>query len=279
MEGVIMGTLSSNPSSTDLPKQGEATEEPERSGSRLTRVMSRRGMLGAAALSAAGLAGFAATVGAPIADANPTINLTEYYSILATGEALFTTFYALGVQNHRRLGFWGEDLNGLQAIAAAEEIHYEFAKSQGGTPATLTFSFPHGQATFQNRKLYLETMELAETLTSGALLAWILDMANAGYNRLAQLGGQLMQVEGGHRLFARVLRGEDRLGLPFGGEPGAEPFPNWAFAPVVLSSFTQVPAVVTQAGFLTPTDGNSFPYTPYADTFPGLINTDPGSLT
>ncbi|HLI50656.1 MAG TPA: hypothetical protein VKU87_02600, partial [Thermomicrobiaceae bacterium] len=150
---------------------------------RFARRMSRRGMLGGAALGAAGLAGFAATIGAPAAEAAP-INLTTYYSILATGEALFTTFYALGVQNHRQLGFWGEDLNALQAIAATEEIHYEFAKSQGGSPATLTFSFPHGAATFQNRKLYLETMELAETLTSGALLAWILDMANGNHPRL-----------------------------------------------------------------------------------------------
>lgn len=243
----------------------------------LVRRMSRRSMLGGAALSAAGLAGFAATMGAPAAQAAP-IDLTTYYSILATGEALFTTFYALGVQNHRRLGFWGEDLNGLQAIAATEEIHYQFATSQGGTAATLTFSFPHGAATFQSRQLYLETMELAETLTNGALLAWILDMANNNQPRLAQLGGQLMQVEGGHRLFARVLRGQDFIGLPFGGEPGAEPFPNWAFAPVVLQSFTQVPQVVTQNGFLSPTNGNSFPYTPYSATFPGLTNTSPGTL-
>lgn len=248
------------------------------SSGRLTRVMSRRGILGAAALSAAGLAGVAATIAAPVAQASPSVDLTTYYSILATGEALFTTFYALGVQHHRRLGFWGEDLNALQAIAATEEIHYEFARSQGGTAATLTYSFPHGSATFESRQLYLETMELAETLTSGALLAWLLDMANAGNNRLAQLGGQLMQVEGGHRLFARVLRGQDFLGLPFGGEQGAEPFPNWAFAPVVLSSFTQVPQAVTAAGFLTPTTGNSFPYTPFSDTFPGLINTSPGTL-
>jgi hypothetical protein len=55
-----------------------------------------------------------------------------------------------------------------------------------------------------------------------------------GLPRLAELGGQLMQVEGG-RVMGRVIMGED-------------PIPNRGFG-LVLDHFTDVPAAVTAAGF------------------------------
>lgn len=86
-----------------------------------------------------------------------------------------------------------------------------------------------------------------------------------GRPRLAELGGQLMQVEGGHRVFGRVLLGID-------------PIPNWGFGPVVLDHFTQVPAAVTAAGFLSPKQGNDFEFHPVSPSFPGVINTTPGNI-
>jgi hypothetical protein len=131
------------------------------------------------------------------ASANST--LTEFFSVLATGEALFVTFYSHVVANHEILGLNGEALNALEAILTEEQIHFNFAVANGGAPATTRFSFPHGKETFEDRGTFLATQQMSEELTNGALLAWIIDMAKMGQPRLAQIGGQLMQVEGGHR--------------------------------------------------------------------------------
>lgn len=183
-------------------------------------------------------------------------------NILATGEALFVTFYNQAVIHKEQLGFHGAALNALEAIRAEEEIHREFAVANGGKAATTHFSFPHGAQTFQSRRLFLETQQLAEELTNGALLAWIKDTASMGLPRLAQIGGQLMQVEGGHRVVGRVLQ-------------GAEPWDNWAFGPVTVAHFLDVPAAVTKAGFLSPRPGNDFEFHPVSPHFPGVIHTAP----
>jgi hypothetical protein len=146
--------------------------------------------------------------------------------------------------------------------ARHEQIHFNFAVANGGTPATTHFSFPHGTQTFQDRGTFLATQQLGEELTNGALLAWIKDFATMGQPRLAQIGGQLLQVEGGHRVVGRVLL-------------GAEPWDNWGFGPVTLTSFLQVPEAVMNAGFLSPRPGNDFTFHPASATFPGVINTTP----
>lgn len=207
----------------------------------------------------------ASTLGALAVHAEATSsgrNLTEFFSILATGEALFVTFYNHGVMNHQRLGIQGADLIALKAILAEEEIHLRFAQSQGGKLATTHFSFPQGAKTFEDRSVFLATQQLVEELTNGALLAWIQNMAAMGLPRLAQIGGQLMQVEGGHRVVGRVIM-------------GANPFDNWAFGPVTLNDFLQVPEVVKKAGFLSPRPGNDFVFTPVSPNFPGVIHTKP----
>lgn len=188
--------------------------------------------------------------------------LTEFFNILATGETLFVTFYHQAVLHHEALGFAGAELNAIEAIQTEEELHRRFALEQGGTAATTHFSFPYGPATFESRELFLKTQKIAEELTNGALLAWINDMASMGQVRLAQIGGQLMQVEGGHRVVGRVLQ-------------GAEPWDDWAFGPVTLEHFLQVPAAVTEAGFLSPRPGNDFEFHPVPAEFPGVIHTSP----
>ncbi len=224
----------------------------------------RRLLLGAAGTAVAGVAAPAllnvhAVHAAAASSSSP---LTEYFSILATGEALFVTFYSHAVANYEQLGIHGEALNALKAIQTEEQIHLNFALANGGVPATTHFSFPHGDDTFKNRSLFLATQQLGEELTNGALLAWIKDMATMGQPHLAQVGGQLMQVEGGHRVVGRVIM-------------DAEPWDNWAFGPVVLQSFLQVPAAVKAAGFLSPRPGNDFEFHPVSASFPGVIHTTP----
>jgi len=239
----------------------------------LSAHKSRRWLLRGAAAGATGLAvtGITAALTATNAMHAQAVHaeaafgggdLSEFFNILATGEELFATFYRLGIAHHQQLGINGDALIALEAIRVEEEIHRRFAIAHGGVPATTHFSFPHGAHTFQNRALFLETQQLAEELTNGALLAWINDMAKMGLPRLAQIGGQLMQVEGGHRVVGRVIL-------------DADPWDNWGFGPVVLSSFLQVPAAVKAAGFLSPRPGNDFQYQPGPTSFPGVIHTRP----
>ena len=229
-------------------------------------MRSRRWLLRSAVAGAAGLTltGFSAATSLSVhaESLSGGSTLQEFFSILATGEDLFVTFYTHAIAHHKDLGLSGKALNALQAIAVEEQIHGNFAKAQGGVPATDHFSMPHGKATFEDRALFLATQQLAEELTNGALLAFIKDVATMGLPRLAQIGGQLMQVEGGHRVVGRVIM-------------GAEPWDNWAFGPVVLAHFTDVPAAVTAAGFLSPKPGNDFVYHAIGDSFPGVIHKQP----
>ncbi len=224
----------------------------------------RRHFLEAAGTVLAG--GTAATLldaqAAVAATSDAGAKLKEYFSILATGEALFVTFYSNAVANHQALGLAGAELNAVKAILVEEQIHYDFAVANGGTPATTRFSFPDGAKTFERRALFLRTQQLSEELTNGALLAWIKDMASMGQPRLAQIGGQLMQVEGGHRVVGRVIL-------------NAEPWDDWAFGPVALDSFLQVPDAVKAHGFLSPRPGNDFAFHPASTNFPGVTNRRP----
>ncbi len=233
-----------------------------------SKPMPRRRLLGAATVAAGTVAvgGTAfALMNAPAVHAEAASGgstLTEYFSILATGEALFVTFYSHAVAHAGQLQLGKDELNAIQAILTEEQIHLNFALANGGVPATTHFSFPHGEDTFDNRLLFLETQQLGEVLTNGALLAWIKDMATMGRPRLAQIGGQLMQVEGGHRVVGRVML-------------RADPWDNWAFGPVALDSFLQVPAAVTAAGFLSPKPGNDFEYKAVSASFPGVLHVKP----
>ncbi len=241
------------------------TTDPKMS---FARQVSRRWVLrGAIAGSTGAVLAGAGVLGAEASPANAGVSastLTEFFSILATGEALFVTFYSQAIAHHIRLGLFGSALTALSAILAEEQLHLNFALSQGGTLATTHFSMPDGQVTFNSRAAFLQTQQLAEELTNGALLAWIKDTSSMGLTRLAELGGQLMQVEGGHRVVGRVIL-------------GADPWDNWAFGPIALNHFTDVPAAVTAAGFLSPKHGNDFEFHPVSPIFPGVINTTPGS--
>lgn len=255
-----------------MTRQHAATEARSRAGAPAIpkgagdHRLTRRAVLGGGTLGAAAAAlGALTPLTAFAKPASGSDSLTQYFDILATGEALFTTFYQLAVQHHEALRLSGASLDAIQAIATEEELHLRLAQGQGGTPATLHFSFPHGAATFRDRGTFLRTQQLAEELTNGALNAWVKDMATAGQVRLAELGAQLQQVEGGHRVVGRLLA-------------GAPPYDDWGFGPIALDSFLQVPQAVTAAGFLSPRPGNDFPFTPAPAAFPGVINTTPGQL-
>jgi hypothetical protein len=105
-------------------------------------------------------------------------------------------------------------------------------------------------------------MQGIEDVTNGALLALILDFADRGMGSYARFAGQLMQVEGGHRVVNRVLR-------------NASPLEDWAFGPVTIAHFQDVPGVVSNAGFLSPTAGNDYAYQPMDIPLGSVTSTAP----
>ena len=119
--------------------------------------------------------GAAALLDAQEASADAASVMKEYFDILATGEALFVTFYENAVANAHILGLNDAELNAIQAILTEEQIHYEVAMRNGGAPLTTRFSMPHGTQTFEDRGTFLATQQLGEDLTNAALNAWIKD--------------------------------------------------------------------------------------------------------
>jgi len=188
--------------------------------------------------------------------------LKAVFNILATGEKLNVVFYQLGVANHDRLGFHGDQLLSLKAILIEEQIHNNAAEAHGGVAATTHFSFPLGAATFTDRVNFLTTMKQIEETTNSALLALIHDCAERGLTQYARLAGQLLAVEGGHRVVGRMLL-------------GMHPVEDWAFGPALLARFLDVPDAVTKAGFLSPVAGNDYPYQPMSASLPGVSYTAP----
>src|SRR6185437_5896411 len=100
-----------------------------------------RGAMAAAAGTALSGAGVLSALPAHADAMSSSGTLKEYFSILATGEELFVTFYRNGVLNHKALDFSGAELNALTAIMVEEQIHLNFARANGGVPVTNNFSF------------------------------------------------------------------------------------------------------------------------------------------
>jgi hypothetical protein len=231
----------------------------------LARRQSRRTLLAVAAAGAAAALGSAGLLQPPAAHAAGMANdafLREVFNILATGERLSVTFYQGAVANNERLGFDSAQLLSLKAILVEEQIHVNAADAQGGMPATTHFSFPLGAATFTDRAAFLTTMKLLEEQTSAALLALIKDCARRGLAQHARLAGQLLAVEGGHRVVGRMLG-------------GTQPVADWAFAPATIKHILDVPAVAAREGFLNPTPGNDHAYQPVSASLPGVTFTTP----
>jgi hypothetical protein len=232
----------------------------------VARRQSRHAFLKGSAVGAAAVAvGGAGGLSTLVAHAQSMTNdafLKEVFNILATGEKLGVAFYQRGVANHERLGFFGDQLLSLKAIMVEEQIHNNAAEAHGGMAATTHFSFPLGAATFTDRIAFLTTMRQIEETTNSALLALIRDCAERGLTAYAQLAGQLLSVEGGHRVVGRTLL-------------GTHPVEDWAFGPALLPHFLAVPDAVAKAGFLSPAPGNDYPYQPVSASLPGVTYTAP----
>lgn len=174
-------------------------------------------------------------------------SIKTIFSIAVTAERLAVTFYSNGLAEADDLGLSGINKDDIEAALVEEQIHELFFEANGGVPLTSTFSFPHGEDTFDDLATFIATQQMLEGVFDSAFLAAIKEFAQLGRPDLAQIAGQIACIESEHRALGRQIG-------------GLSPADNWAFAPVFFEAVGDAPAVVAAAGFLSPKPGNSFTY-------------------
>ncbi|MEO8955541.1 MAG: ferritin-like domain-containing protein [Ktedonobacteraceae bacterium] len=191
------------------------------------------------------------------------------FSIAATAERLAVTFYSHGVANASKLGLSGASLAAIQAALVEEQIHELFFVANGGVPITSTFSFPHADDTFESLALFIATQQQLEGVFDSAFIAAVKEFCYLGLPRVAQIACQIAMIESEHRALGRYIA--EQAGLSGFGPPAD----NWAFAPALLESVSDAPAVVAAAGYLSPKAGNTFTYQQVSTADAGVIYRTP----
>ena len=187
-------------------------------------------------------------------------------TVARTAEQLAVTFYSNGLSNADQLGIKGDDLEYIKAALAEEQIHQQFFAANGGQSLAETFSFPNGAKTFTDLATFIETQQELEGVFDSAFLAAIKEFAQLGRPDLAQIAGQVACIEAEHRALGRAIG-------------GLVPADNWAFTPVEIGAVADAPALVTKAGYLSPTSGNTYTYAEVSTTnVTGLEQTKPYSV-
>jgi hypothetical protein len=232
---------------------------------------SRRSLLKGAVVSAAGATGVAAVASAIIpagsafaatTQSSCVTPIPQILTIGRTAERLAVTFYSHGLKYADKLGLSWDAQVLLKAAMIEEQIHENFFASAGGQVLTSTFSFPNGEETFRDLSKFIATQQQLEGVFDSAFLAAIKEFGEQGRPDLSQIAGQIATIEAEHRALGRLIG-------------GLSPADNWAFSPVLLGSVGDAPAVVKQAGYLSPTQGNSFTYHPVSTSDSGVIYRSP----
>ncbi len=191
--------------------------------------------------------GQAANMGLLSSSQATTDSIVTILTVARTAEQLAVTFYTNGINNASQLGISGANLDILKAALIEEQIHQQFFAANGGQSLATTFSFPNGAKTFTDLSTFIATQQQLEGVFDSAFLAAIFEFAQLGRPDLAQIAGQIATVEAEHRALGRMIGNLD-------------PANNWAFSPVLLATVGDAPALVTKAGYLSPTSGNSYTY-------------------
>ena len=188
--------------------------------------------------------------------------VVQILSIAATAEELAVTFYSHGIAKASKLGISGPNLAYLQAAVIEEQIHRDFEVAAGGKPLTNTFSFPHGDETFEHLDVFIATLEELEEAFIAAYLAAVKEFALLGQAGLAQLAAQICGIENEHRALGRDIG-------------GLIPADNWAFSPALVESVGDAVDVLAAEGFLSPKGENSFTYHHVSTADHGVIRRQP----
>ncbi len=168
-------------------------------------------------------------------------------TVARTAEQLAVTFYSNGISNASQLGISGANLDSLKAIMVEEQIHQQFFAANGGSSLAETFSFPNGSKTFTDLNTFIATQQQLEGVFDSAFLAAVMEFAQMGRPDLAQISAQIAMIEEGHRVIGRQIG-------------SMSPYEENTFAPALLATVGDAPALVQKAGYLSPTSGNSYTY-------------------
>jgi Ferritin-like domain len=193
-------------------------------------------------------------------------SIVSILTVARTAEQLAVTFYSNGIANASKLGITGDNLAYFQAALVEEQIHQQFFTANGGQSLAATFSFPKGAATFTDLTTFISTQQQLEGVFDSAFLAAIMEFAQLGRPDLAQIAGQVACIEAEHRVLGRSIG-------------NMSPADNWAFTPVLVTSVGAAPALVQQAGYLSPTTGNSYTYQEVSTSGAGVEQTTPYSMS
>jgi hypothetical protein len=191
--------------------------------------------------------------------------LQQILDIAVTAEQLAVTTYSNGLANAWALGVKGDNLHYLHAALVEEQIHEFFFESLGGVALTSTFSYPNGAATFSNLATFIDTQQMLEGSLDSAFLAGVIEAAQAGEFRLAQILAQIACIEAEHRVLGRTIM-------------GYQPADNYAYTPVLVKRVKDTPSVLLDAGYLSPTFSNIYTYEPVSTNFPDIEYRTPYSV-
>ncbi len=194
-----------------------------------------------------------------------TDSIVTILTVARTAEQLAVTFYTNGINNASQLGISGPNLDYLKAALIEEQIHQQFFAANGGQSLATTFSFPNGAKTFTDLNTFIATQQQLEGVFDSAFLAAIFEFAQLGRPDLAQIAGQIATVESEHRALGRVIG-------------NLSPADNWAFTPVLIATVGDAPALVTKAGYLSPTSGNSYTYQQVSTSDASILYQKPFSV-
>jgi len=222
-----------------------------------TPSRSRRTFLGAAAAAGLTLAGTSLLEAPLTAAAGDPMKIKAIFTVARTAEQLAVTFYSHGLRNARQLGLKQEQRDQIHAALVEEQLHQQFFTKNGGDSLADTFSFPHGDETFEKLRLFIETQQQLEGVFDSAFLAAIQEFAEMGEPSLARIAGQIACVESEHRALGRDIG-------------NLEPADNWTYAPVLVAYVADAPQLVKDAGYLSPRKGNSYKYEPVDTSFGGI---------
>jgi Ferritin-like domain len=176
------------------------------------------------------------------------------FNIGATAKALAVTFYSYGVREADDLRLTGINLDNITAALIEEQLHYDFFVAHGGTPRTTTFSFPHGEDTFDHLDLFLATQQQLEGTFASAFIAAVYELAAQRQPDLARIACQIAMIESEHRALGRQIGAEQISQASF------DPAANWVFAPQLMDDMNDAPKVLAAAGYLSPKSDNRFTY-------------------
>ena len=193
-------------------------------------------------------------------------SIVSILTVARTAEQLAVTFYTNGINNADKLGLKSDDLAYLKAALVEEQIHQQFFAANGGKSLAETFSFPQGNQTFTDLTTFIATQQQLEGVFDSAFLAAVAEFAQLGRPDLAQIAAQVACIEAEHRALGRAIG-------------GLSPADNWAFTPVLIASVGDAPALVTKAGYLSPTSGNTYTYQQVSTTGAGVEQLKPYSVS